>query len=165
MKKLMMIGGSVLLIATLAVPVFARCPGGGMGQWGGGAGYNCPQFGAASNQNLTDEQRKQLDALHKKFHDDTAQLRNQLWAKRGDLNTLMGLPNPDAAKAKALQKEISELQAKMAQERINLALEKRKINPDARFEGWGFGGHMRGHGMGIGHGRMMGGFGPGYGIN
>lgn len=160
MKRIVTIGGIVLLVAALAMPVFARGPGWGMGQWGGG-----PQYGAASNENLTDEQRTKLDALYKKFHDETAQARNQMLTKKGELRTLLSLPNADAAKAKALQKEISDLQAKMAQERINLALEERKINPEARFGGGGFGGRMKGHGMGVGHGRMTGGFGPGFGCN
>jgi len=164
MKRLVTIGGIVLLVAVLAVPVFARGPGWGMGPMGGGPGYNSPQYGGAWNQNLTDEQRKQLEQLYKKFYDDTAQLRNQLWTKMGELNTLLGSPNPDAAKAKALQKELSDLQAKMAQERLTLQLEELKINPDARFGRGGFGGpHMRGHGMGMGmgYGRGMGGYGPG----
>jgi zinc resistance-associated protein len=158
MKRFITIGGMLLLVTALAMPVFARGPGCGMG--GGGSGTNCPQYGGAGNQNLTDEQRKQLDTLYKKFHDDTAQLRNQLWTKKGELNTLLGSPNPDAAKAKAMQKELSDLQAKMAQERLTLQLEELKINPDARFGRGGLGGpHMRGRGMGMGMG-----MGPGSGM-
>lgn len=172
MKKVLTLGGVALLIAALALPAFARGPGwgGGPGGRGGGPAYDCPNYGPAG-ANLTDEQRNQLTELNKKFYDSTAQLRNQLWAKRGEFQTLMSSPNPDPAKAGALQKELSDLQAKMAQERLNYSLEERKINPDARFgagygRGSGRGGYGRGQGCGMGpgfgggYGRHMGGYGP-----
>jgi zinc resistance-associated protein len=76
---------------------------------------------------------------------------------------LMNTSNPDLEKAKALQKEISDLRGKMGQERIKQFAEERKINPDARFGmGWGRGGMKGGGGMGMGCGRGMG-RGPGGG--
>jgi len=157
-KRLITLGGIVLVITALALPAFARGPG-----WGGGPGTNCPYYGGRYGQNLTDEQKGQLDNLHKKFFDDTAQLRNQIWTKKGELQTLLSSPNPDPAKAKALQKELSDLKAKMAQERLTLQMEELKINPDARFAGRGYG--PRGYGRGMGPGRGMGygrgGSGPG----
>jgi zinc resistance-associated protein len=173
----MTVGGVILMVAALAMPAFARGPGWGGGQGGRGCqGYgpesNCPNYGAW-DQNLTDEQKTQINNLQKKFFDSTAQLRNQMWTKRGELQTLMSSPNPDVEKARALQKEMSDLQAKMAQERLSLQLEERKINPDARFGGWGRGpgmggrgpGMMGGRGHGMGYGRGMGGYGPGGGCN
>jgi zinc resistance-associated protein len=82
-------------------------------------------------------------------------------AKRSELNILMNTSNPDLEKAKALQKEISDLKGKMGQERIKLFAEERKINPDARFgKGWGRGGIKGGGpcggGLGMGYGRGMG---------
>jgi Spy/CpxP family protein refolding chaperone len=180
MKRLMTIGAVILVVTALAMPAFARGPGWGRGEMGCGSGYGGPGFGAW-DKNLTDEQKTQLDTLHKKFFDSTAQLRNQMWTKRGELQTLLSLPSPDGNKAKALQKELSDLQAKMAQERLSFKLEVLKINPDARFGGWGRGTGMggRGPGMGgrgtgmmgghrppgMGYGRGMGGYGPGGGWN
>lgn len=166
MKKMLTLGGIALLITALAIPAFARGPGWGGGpggRWGGGPGWDCPNYYGPSGANLTDEQRSKLDELERNFYDNTAQIRNQIWAKRGELQTVMSSPNPDAEKARALGKELSDLQAKMAQERLNLTIEERKINPDARFGG-GYGrgyGRGMGPGAGMGHGRHMGaGFGP-----
>lgn len=175
MKKMLTLGGIAVMIAALALPAFARGPGWGGGpggRWGGGQGYDCPNYGP-SGANLTDEQRNQLSELEKKFYDNTAQLRTQIWAKRGEFRTLMSSPNPDPEKARALQNELNDLQAKMKQERLNYSLEERKINPDARYgagygRGYGRGGYSRGDGwgMGPGYGRgygrhMGGGYGPG----
>jgi zinc resistance-associated protein len=173
MKRIMTVCAVILVVTALALPAFARGPGwgggpGGRGGQGYGPGYGCPGYGyGAWDQNLTEEQKTQLSNLQKKFFDSTAQLRNQLWTKRGELQTLMSSPNPDAEKARALQKELSDLQAKMAQERISFKLEEQKINPDARFRGMGRGpgmggpGMMGGRGDGMGYGRGMGGYGPG----
>ncbi|MBN1105439.1 MAG: Spy/CpxP family protein refolding chaperone [Deltaproteobacteria bacterium] len=160
-KRLITLGGIALVITALTLPAFARGPGWGGGpraQGGreGGPGINCPYYGWGYSQNLTDEQKGQLDNLHRKFSDDTAQLRNQIWTKQGELRTLLSSPNPDPAKAKAFQKELSDLKAKMAQERLTRQMEELKINPDARFGGRGYG--SKGYGRGM-SGR--GGYGPG----
>ena len=170
MKRALAIIGILALVAFIAVPVLAQAPGAGRGRmmqgYGPGGPGDCPRHGA-SDDKLTDEQRTQLDKLHQKFFDETAAVRSQLAAKHSELNILMNTSNPDLEKAKALQKEISDLKGKMGQERIKLFAEERKINPDARFGmGWGRGG-MKGDGscgggMGMGYGRGMGrGFGGG----
>ncbi len=161
MKKMLTMGGIALLVIALALPAFARGPGWGGGpggRWGGGPGYDCPNYGQAG-ANLTDEQRNKLTELGRNYYDSTAQLRNQIWTKRGELRILMSSVNPDPEKARAIQKELSDLKAKMAQERLNYSLEERKINPDARFGG----GYGRGMGPGMGYGGMGYGRGGGYG--
>lgn len=171
MKKILVIVGILALAAVVAIPVMAQGPGWGRGShmpgyWGGGPGYYGNQ--GAGYGNLTDEQRTQLDNLYRKFYEDTAGTRSQLWAKRGELNALLSSPNPDPEKAKALQKDINDLRSKMEQDRLALNLEVQKISPDTRYGGpmggygygpWG-GGYGRGM-MGYGYGRM-GGYGPGY---
>jgi len=163
MRKILTILGVVVLVASIAIPVLAHGPGWGrvrhmMGYWGGGPG-NCGQYGRGYDR-VTEEQRSQLDRLYQNFYDETAKLRDEIWAKSAELNALLSSPNPDAAKAKALQKEISDLRTKLAQERINFELEGRKIAPELR-SGRGYQGrHMRGHGHGMGYGRHMGGYGP-----
>jgi Spy/CpxP family protein refolding chaperone len=159
MKKTLTIATILILAAALAAPVFAHgrywgSHGYQRGDWKSGPGY-CRQYdrGYAS---LTEEQRDQLDKLHREFRDQNTQLRNELQSKGAELNSALNAADPDAEKAKALQQEISNLRAKMDQNRLDFQLEALKIAPDARF-GKGYG---RGHGPGMGHGRPRGGYGP-----
>ncbi len=163
MRNILTIGGIVVLVAAIAIPVLAHGPGRDrgrhmMGYWQGGPGYGCEYD--RGYEGLTKEQNSQLDKLYRKFSDETAKLGDEIWDKSAELDTVLNSANPDATKAKALQKEISDLRARIAQERINLRLEGRKIAPELR-SGRGYqGGHMRGHGHGMGYGRHMGGYGP-----
>jgi len=168
MKRALTIIGIVVLVAAITIPVMAQGPGTGRGRmmqgYGPGEPGDCPRYGARDDK-LTDEQRTQLDKLHQKFFDETAAVRSQMAAKHSELMILMNTSNPDLEKAKALQKEISDLRGKMGQERIKQFAEERKINPDARFGmGWGRGGMKGGgpSGGGMGCGRGMG-RGPGGG--
>ena len=165
MKRLVTILGILLLVGAIAAPVLAHGPGRGGGQhmmgYGGGGPGSGGDYGRGYS-NLTEEQQVQLDKLHQKFYDETAQLRIDIMAKSGELNILLNTSNPDVEKAKAIQKEIIDLRGKMAQERLDFQIEARKINPDARL-GRGYGPHMKGYGsgMGKGYGRHMGGYGQG----
>ena len=168
MKRLITVFGIVVLVGAVALPVLAHGPRGGrwgrhmMGNWGGGSGSHMGYD--RGYVNLTEEQQNQLGKAHQGFYDETSELRNDIRAKRAELNALLNSSDPDAEQAKALQKEISDLRAKLAQERINFALEERKINPDARIGrgyGRGYGAHMGGYGPGMGS-HMMG-YGPGMG--
>jgi Spy/CpxP family protein refolding chaperone len=164
MKKLAVVFGIAMLVLTLSYPVIARGPekgkwygrGGGPGScWDQGRGYG----------NLTKEQRTELNKLHQKFRDETAALRTKIWTKKGELRILMTTSKPDAGKVKALQKELSGLQSQMAEKRIDLALEAKKIAPEARMGrgyGMGFGRHKGGYGHHRG-GRGQGGYGPQWG--
>ena len=107
--------------------------------------------GVQVNDNLTTEQREKLEKAHKTFIDGTTDLRNNLRTKHTELTNLLSSTEPDANKAKALQKEISDLQTNLAQKRLELRLEVLKINPDARY------------GQGQGRRNMMD-FGPGMGL-
>jgi len=93
--------------------------------------------------NLTAEQQEQVEKLQKKFREDNADTIKQLMTKRFDLNTILSSEKPDADKARAAQKEISDLTAKLAQKRIDLYFELLKVNPDAKL------GQGRGRGMGM----------------
>ena len=158
MKKIVALIGILALAAVVAAPVLAQGPGDGRGRGmiGPGAGQRdaCPRYGWGL-ENLTDEQLSQLATLRQKHFDDTAQVRTQLWAKKAELKILMNTSNPELEKARALQKEITDLQGKMGQERITLYGEAKKINPDL-----GFG---KGRGRGRGLGPCGEGFGPGVG--
>lgn len=154
MKRLFSIAAVILLIGVIAVPLMAQGPGGGKGGSRIYAGRGDCEYGPRGVYNdLSDEQRDQLDALHKKFYDETSQLRKDLRDKRIELHDLLDTDNPDVEKAKAIQSEISTIQAKMAQKRVEFMVEKRKIAPDARY-GRGFGNRM-------GFARGKGGYGSG----
>ena len=171
MKRVAVVIGIILLAGLIAYPVFAHGPGWGggrghhmMGNRGPGPGY-CWQYGGGY-ANVTPEQQSKLDELYQNFYNETNNLKNEIWSKSRELNTLLDSPDPDIEKAKALQKEISDLRSKMAEKRLDFQLETRKINPDARFGagyGKGYGRHMRGYGprAGMGYGKLMGGYGQG----
>lgn len=167
MNKIVTILGIILLVGAIAIPVLAHSPGEGrgrhmMGDRGNRPGYS-PEYGREYDR-LTEDQRNQLDQLNRRSYDETAKLRNQLWEKSGELNTLLNSSNPDVDKARALQKEISELRAKLDQVRINFELEAKKITPDLRYgrgygRGYGHQGGSYGHHMG-GYGHQGSGYGP-----
>ena len=100
-----------------------------------------------------------MDKLQENFVNDTAKLREEIWNKSTELDTLLDSETPDVNKVKTLQKEISDLQAKMADKRVEFELQARKIAPNARF-GRGYG---RAYGMGYGMGHHYGPYGQGYG--
>ena len=178
MKKLTTIFGITLLSALLIVPLAVWAHGWGagsghmMGNWGGGPGYMMGNWGRGpgymmgnwdrgpGNYNqydrdyntLNSKQKEQLADLNRKFYDETRTLRDKLWSKSAELNALLSETNPDTGKISKLQKEISNLQAKLNEKAINNEIETRKIAPETRF------------GVGYGYGPMMGGYGMGYGM-
>jgi Spy/CpxP family protein refolding chaperone len=147
MKRLMSIIGILLLAGLVASTiVFAAqetTAEKGAGRMGMQRGKG--QLGAmrGKTSNLTTEQQEQIEKLQKKFREDNADTIKQIMTKRFDLNTILSSDKPDADKAKAAQKEISDLTAKLAQKRIDLDFELRKIAPDAKF------GQGLGRGMGM----------------
>jgi len=154
MKKLTTMLGVLLLIGAVAVPVMAWYPGGGrghhmMGYWGNGPEY-VEHYG-----NLTYEQRNRQDALDRKFYNETSDLRNQIWTKSRELDSVLNSANPDLDKAKSLQKGISELRAKMDEKTLSYEREAREIIPKDRlgsaYGGW-YGRHMGPYGRGMGPG-------------
>jgi Spy/CpxP family protein refolding chaperone len=168
MKKLTSIAGIALLSALLIVPVAVWAHGWAMGggsmtgYGAGGPGY----YGQYNNgyTSLNSEQQAQLSELNRKFYNETRALRNKLWEKSAELNALLSETAPDAGKVAKLQKEISDIQAKLDEKTINNEIEARKIAPDTRFGGgYGYGHMMGGYGMGNGMGYGMGGYGMGYG--
>ncbi len=153
MKRLVITLAIGLLITTLAIPVFARGRGWGRGGhmggfWGGGPG-SCGQYDRGYGYQGPDKRSRQ-DQRGEEFYNDTAEIRNQIRTKSAELGTLLNSPNPDTEKAKSLQREISELQAKMDEKRLNYELEARKSAPE--------GSYGRGYGRGYG---PMGGYGQG----
>jgi Spy/CpxP family protein refolding chaperone len=157
MKRLVIFLGIVVLLGVMAAPLSARDwrgmrfgpymgygPGPGIDPRMGGFPMG-PRFGP-----LTEEQRTQLDELNHRFLEETAELREALSDKSEELNTTLTSEKPDEKKAKALQKEISNLHAKLAEKRLDFRLEMAKIVPES--------GLGRGFGRGLGIDPRMGGF-------
>jgi zinc resistance-associated protein len=164
MKKILAILVGAALVAAVAVPLWAYGPGWGrghhmMGPWGTAPGYS--QQHERDFGNLTEEQRSQLEQLDRNYYDETATLRDQIWAKSAEINTLLNGPNPDVEKVKALQKELSDLRAMMDEKRLSYELEIRKIIPEPQFGRGYYGHHMGGYGPHMGYGWHGGGYGPG----
>jgi Spy/CpxP family protein refolding chaperone len=138
MEKIKKITGITLLIMALAIPAFALGPGMGRG-FRPGPDRNCD---VCPKNNLTTEQQEKLDELHKAFQEKTADARTEIMKKQIDLNAEINKDAPDLKKAKAIQKDINELQAKITDAHLEFVIEAKKVNPDTPFG--------KGRGMGRG---------------
>ncbi len=151
MKKVLVVLAMALVLAG-ATYVYAVGPGPGPGPREG-----CMGFGKGAS--LTEEQRTQLHELRQKFHSQTAELREQIWAKRQELRTLWSDPKSTSDVILQKEKELRDLQDQMNDKAVQMKLEARTIfTPEQLAEfgklgGPGSGrGPGRGHGMGLGHG-------------
>ena len=174
MKKMIVILGMVALMAIGASYVYAVGPGAGPGQRTG-RGY-------ANWSSLTPEQQTKFQELRQKFDNETAQLKGNILTKRLELRSLWENPKADPKAILEKEKELTSLQDKLRDQRVQFRLEARKLlTPEqiAQFgSGWGIGrgfgrGYMMGGEYGMGHGGMgymmgrnygmgRGGMGPGY---
>jgi hypothetical protein len=156
-KVLLMAGFLIIIMAAGASADMGRGHGyRGQMQHGG---YGASGWGAFSN--LSEEDIKKLDEERKAFFEDTRDLRRKVYQKRLELASEMAKQKPEAARAAAIQKEISDTKAQLAQKHLDHLFRVRKINPDLGM-GFGGGGPM---GFGMMHSEMMGGGRPGYGGN
>jgi Spy/CpxP family protein refolding chaperone len=156
MRRLLAIVGALALAGVLAMPLFAHTLGWGRGHhmmwyWGGDPG--CCWRPGGGYDSLTEEQRSQLDTLHQEFHDVTARVENEIEAKQAELNTLLTpVGTLDVERALELREEISELRAKLGQERTAFEIEVRKLAPKGSY-GRAYGmnccWHMGGYGPGM----------------
>lgn len=153
MKKVVTTIGILLLAVMVAAPVFAHRWG--RGGYSGEPGPCCRDQGSLGN--MTESQRAELDKLERQFRSDTTKYRDEIRSKSAELDTLLNSPDLDVNKAKALQKEISDLRAKMDEHRLSVAIETRKIAPElgsGRGHGW------KGHHGQYGHHGACGHYGP-----
>jgi len=137
MRKLVTIIGIILLGAVIAYPVFAHGPGWGRGDgmWGSGGGRGSCWQNDRGFRGLTEGQQAKLDGLDQKFFNETGKLRSEIWSKRAELDGLLNAQRPDGNKIRALQKEISTLQAQMSEKRLSYRLESRKVVPEGYYGG------------------------------
>jgi Spy/CpxP family protein refolding chaperone len=149
MKKVFVVFAMALVLAG-ATYVYAVGPGPGPGPREG-----CMGFGKGAS--LTEEQRTQLQELRQKLHDETAKLREQIWAKRQELRTLWSDSKSSADAIMKMEKELSELENQMREKAVQMKLEARNIlTPEQLAEFGKFGGPGSGRGPGMGHGRGRG---------
>jgi Spy/CpxP family protein refolding chaperone len=80
-------------------------------------------------ESLSEEQIEKLQAQRSAFQTATRDLRMELQSRKLALKSELAKKEPDANSAKSLQKEISALNAELAQKRIEHVLEMKKINP------------------------------------
>jgi Spy/CpxP family protein refolding chaperone len=85
---------------------------------------------AAASTKLTDDQIKKMKTEQSEFQTAIQGIRQQLNEKKQGLQTELAKQAPDAAKCKALQKEVSDLQAQIDQKRVTHILEMKKIDPN-----------------------------------
>jgi Spy/CpxP family protein refolding chaperone len=106
------------------------CPRGemrGMGKCNLGNGK-----GMGALESLSEEQIEKLKEQRAAFQTATRDLKMELKSRKLALQSELARKEPDAKTAKSLQKEISALNAELAQKRIEHALEMKKINPYAK---------------------------------
>ena len=98
--------------------------------------------------NLSDDEIEKLEMERKSFFNGTKELRQDVYAKGLELKSEFAKKNLDPDKVRKLQKEISDLEGKIDQKRIDHMINMRKINPNIGRNlmdrgGMGYG-HMRG---------------------
>ncbi|MBU8912181.1 MAG: periplasmic heavy metal sensor [Desulfobacterales bacterium] len=149
MKKSIIIISSLLMVALVSGSVFAWGPGKGRGM---GAGFNqdCPRYGGQSALNdLSKEQRDELNTLRQKFIDETYELRSAKFAKQQEMRMLMQTSDPDRAKLDKLSQDLTDLQKQVRDKGIDFRLAAKKISPEL--------GMGKGFGKGCGKGSKRGG--------
>jgi Spy/CpxP family protein refolding chaperone len=153
MKKIVIIGLSLILAMVLVAAVaMAWGPGFGRG-FGMGPGYGPPGNVFA---NLTPEQSAKIQALQQAHLQGIAPVQQELLAKGTELRSLSLNPNADPAVITAKQKEIWDLRSKFQEMTNNLRLQIREVlTPDqqAQFDSFG---PRRGMGPRMGFGPGMG---------
>ena len=156
LRILALSGLAVLITAALA---FAQ-PGMGRGGYGPG-GYGpggCPGWGnGVQAQNLTPEQQQKFDQLFEAHQKRTFALRQDIWAKKTELNALSGNPNTKPERISQLVNELKDLRAKMFAERESFQSALKKEGLPAGLAACGGQGRGFGGGHGAGRGMMRGG--------
>ena len=79
---------------------------------------------------LSDEEIQKMDQQRKVFHKANKELKQDVYQKQLELESEFAKKTPDAKKAANIQKEISDLQARIDQNRVVHIIEMKKIDPD-----------------------------------
>ena len=125
--------------------------GPGYGQ-GYGPGYGGYGYGTQASQ-LSPEQTKKLDQLRQKQWEETKGIREELFKKYQELESLYTQPNPDQKAIDKLQKETFDLQQRLREKDFAFDQEANRIAPQPQGpSGYGRGMYGRGPGWGRGCG-------------
>jgi zinc resistance-associated protein len=89
-----------------------------------GQGYH--MMGSGMMWRLSEQEQKTAMEVMQKYHGPMMELRKQLFSKDAELNAVMAQDKFDAKKARALGKEISNLQAKLKEHRMEMFIEMRE---------------------------------------
>ena len=135
MSKKLIAGLTVAAVIGIGTYAFGHM-GGGYGNYGpmhGGPGMFQRYSGGQGNAYMTDLKDEDIKALEKErsaFLKETESIRRNLYSKKLELRSELFKEKPDAAKAGALQKEISGLESKLNQKRVDHMIKMRSLSPN-----------------------------------
>jgi len=135
-----------LLVGLFVIPISSQA------RQTRGHGYH--MMGQGMMSQLTEQEQKIAMEVMQKYHSPMMELRKQIFSKRAELNAAMAQETFDAKKARALGKEISEIETKMMNQHMEMFIEMRE-------KGVSYYGSCMSGGMMMGPCSMGGGMGPG----
>jgi Spy/CpxP family protein refolding chaperone len=114
-------------IARDRCPCMKKGPAAAWDSSGDGFRHHRHEARVARRLVLTKEQLTQIRDLRTKFQNDTKAIRDELFQRRVEFRKLFSDPQTDESLLTAKSREMSSLQQKMMDSRIQLRLEERKI--------------------------------------
>ena len=141
---------TVVTVVGFGAYAFAHW-GMGYGHHGWGSGYHHGWFGEPGYQSigdLSEDEIKNFNEERDAFLKETADIRQDIYMTELELSSELAKQDPDPQTATHIQKELSALETRLDQKRIDHMVKIRKINPRA---GNGF---MAMHPMGYGNSSM-----------
>ena len=152
-----------IITSLLALSFIASIPAAAMAAPGFYGRYSCNyqrENDCPVMTQLTDEQKTQLDALHKEHFAAVTPLRDALSAKHMELNALSRNPNVDPSELRQLTADITKLRTQIREANDDFFSKMEKAGlPCQGFRNYGGGRGMH-HADGYGYGR-----GDGYGMH
>lgn len=126
----------VMILAIVGFGTYAFA-GWGMGYSRSGSGHHGPgwhQGGWGGHGymmgDLNDDEIEQLEKERESFFKATENLRQDIYRMDLELRSELAKDNPDTKKAGKIQKEISDLEAKVDQKRIEHMIKMKELNPN-----------------------------------
>jgi Spy/CpxP family protein refolding chaperone len=153
MKKGFIVVLAIVAVVVLSVSAYAgRGTGYGFGAGGGQCMRGMGGYGPGYMMgNISDDDAKKMNEEREAFFKSTEDLRQDIYTMELELESELAKKNIDTEKAARLQKEISELESKFDQKRLDHMIKLKKLNPNM----------AKGFGMGKGMGRGISGGCPG----